>query len=74
MEYHEAWLENLIETFSAKENSGSSNALHNKSKRLVIRNSDLIFAERNELRMLSLADLKGGSRDSTASIKVGAVA
>ncbi|TIA90313.1 hypothetical protein E3P99_01621 [Wallemia hederae] len=72
MEFHEQWLENLLESFSSLSTSAQTSQTQphlptNKTKRLVTRNSDLIYAHGSELRMMSLAELKSGSSSSSSS-------
>ncbi|TIB92557.1 hypothetical protein E3Q18_02288 [Wallemia mellicola] len=68
MEYQEEWLENLIEAF-AERKSDIQQLNDSKSNKLVIRNSDLIFAERNEIKIMSLSELKA-SDPSTSNINL----
>ncbi|TIA94721.1 hypothetical protein E3P96_04044 [Wallemia ichthyophaga] len=65
----EAWLGNLTEAVADLGSNGVPGLPSIKTKKLVVRNSDLIWAEKNVIRMVSMAQLKGGCSNSSNPIK-----
>lgn len=65
IEYSEEWIESLIENFlfnNSNTNQNDNDLPINKTRKFIIRNSDLIIANENKIQMLNLSEFKSNSQ------------
>ena len=65
IEYNEEWIESLIENFlfnNSNTNKNDNDLPINKTRKFIIRNSDLIIANENKIQMLNLSEFKSNSQ------------
>ena len=65
IEYSEEWTESLIENFlfnNSNTNQNDNDLPINKTRKFIIRNSDLIIANENKIQMLNLSEFKSNSQ------------
>lgn len=65
IEYSEEWIESLIENFlfnNSNTNKNDNDLPINKTRKFIIRNSDLIIANENKIQMLNLSEFKSNSQ------------